>query len=143
MARPASCDRDSSAFSLVEIVLAMGLFVFAFVAMLGLLVTALHAGREAHECSVAAHLGNRVAGEIRSLPFAEQPPAVRYFDFDGHAVSSPETAHFQCTITPLAPPAEWDAPGTARKFRLDWTWPLHARSPRTLSQPVTQSNPDP
>lgn len=153
MVGPTACSLEAAwrrGFSLVEVILAIGLFAFAVMGILGLLVTALQAGREAQEVSMVTHLGNRLISEMRAAPFAAPAAGTRYFDFEGTAVPQAAQAHYACTVEEIPLPAEVAdavpagvAGGLARAYRLDWRWPLHAPSPRTFSSLVVLCNPAP
>ncbi|HRJ73550.1 MAG TPA: hypothetical protein PLS03_15100 [Terrimicrobiaceae bacterium] len=54
-----------SGFSLCEVVISLGIFTFALTALLGLLPTALTAGRNAIDEAAAGHVAEQVAAEVR------------------------------------------------------------------------------
>jgi len=72
-------------FSLVEIVLAIGIVSFAMVAILGLVPVGLNTYRDAMNFSVESAIAQRLAGDIQRTEFANQPatPSVFYFDDQG------------------------------------------------------------
>ena len=97
----------STAFSLIEVVLAIGILAFGFVAILGLLPTGLQLFREAVETSVSSQIAQRVINDAQqtdytvltdeaNLPdsldtFTFQAPKVaagvfRYFDEQGNEI---------------------------------------------------------
>lgn len=65
---PGSAFRSSSAFSLVEVVLALGIAAFCLVAMLGLLPTGLKSAKNTTDQTAAASLLDNVALDLRSTP---------------------------------------------------------------------------
>ena len=89
------------AFSLVEVVLALGICVFALVAMLGLLSTGLSVGQDSREQLQAANLATLLVSERRNsptntyanvlLPSLNQAlpttPVTTYVDSSGHFTS--------------------------------------------------------
>lgn len=94
---------DDRAFSLVEVVLAIGIAAFAFVAILGLLPTGLGVFRQAMDTSVCAQIAQRVISDSQQTDFTtlieqddltkRNDPAnftlrkpVRYFDEQGNEV---------------------------------------------------------
>lgn len=104
----------SSGFSLVEVVLAVGVISFAFVAILGLLPAGLHQFRQAMDTSVASQISQRIIQDAQqtdfdiltevntvakrdpasTTPFTSMvypaggsPRAVRYFDEQGNEIS--------------------------------------------------------
>ena len=97
----------TAAFSLIEVVLAIGVFAFGFVAVLGLLPTGLQLYRESVQTSVSSQIAQRVINDAQqtdypvltdesNLPgsldaFTFQAPKVlagafRYFDEQGNEV---------------------------------------------------------
>jgi uncharacterized protein (TIGR02598 family) len=58
-----------SGFSLVEVVLAVGVISFAFVAILGLLPAGLHQFRQAMDTSVAAQIAQRIIQDAQQTDF--------------------------------------------------------------------------
>jgi len=97
----------TAAFSLVEVVLAVGVFAFGFVAVLGLLPTGLQLFRESVQTSVSSQIAQRVINDAQqtdytvltdesNLPdsldtFTFQAPKVlagafRYFDEQGNEI---------------------------------------------------------
>lgn len=85
----------SAAFSLVEIVLSLGIVSFAFVGVMGLLPAGLEVFRTSMSASIGAQLVQRVLNEAQQTDFAvltggeEQPPyheliRARYFDGQGN-----------------------------------------------------------
>jgi uncharacterized protein (TIGR02598 family) len=98
---------ETAAFSLTEVVLAIGIFAFGFVAVLGLLPTGLQLYRESVQTSVSSQIAQRVINEAQqtdysvltdesNLPdsvdaFTFQAPKVlagafRYFDEQGNEI---------------------------------------------------------
>lgn len=61
--------RISAAFSLVEVVLALGVIGFALLAVIGLLPIGLQSGRASMQETRATHLAERVFATMRSQPF--------------------------------------------------------------------------
>ncbi len=61
--------RGVAAFSLVEVVLALGVIGFALVAIIGLFPTALHSERASIQETRANHLAEQVFSTLRSQPF--------------------------------------------------------------------------
>jgi uncharacterized protein (TIGR02598 family) len=105
--------RRPSGFSLVEVVLAVGVISFAFVAILGLLPAGLHQFRQAMDTSISSQIAQRIIQDAQQsdfdvlteiLPPAKRDPnsivpftsmvypagggsrAVRYFDEQGNEV---------------------------------------------------------
>ena len=100
-------------FSLIEVVLAVGIVNFAVLSIFGLLVVAANTNKRAHEEHLAAQLVQNEFERIRSLSAATFPEtyATRYYDANlndlGTALNS--TAVYQLQITILTPAAPMPA----------------------------------
>lgn len=101
--------RTQRAFSLVEVVLAIGVVSFAFVAILGLLPAGMSQFRKAIDTSVAADIAQRVIDDaqqtdwdtLTNIPW----PAYRYFDERGVEII-PRSAGAATDATALDPQTE-------------------------------------
>lgn len=67
----ASIVKSSSAFSLVEVVLAIGLFVFAIVGVIGLFGPAMRSATEAGASEAVSGVLARAEGELRQMAYDE------------------------------------------------------------------------
>lgn len=65
--------RKSRGFSLVEVVLALGVAAFALMAVLGLLSVAINSGKEAADDTMLVSMSNNLLATWRGKPFAEIP----------------------------------------------------------------------
>ena len=72
--------RGHRAFSLIEVVIAIGIFSFAFIALLGLVPVALQASRDSLDLSNATHLANFLKNEVTRTNFGSSPVSPRWFD---------------------------------------------------------------
>src|SRR5947208_3245796 len=61
--------RSTAAFSLVEVVIALGVIGFALLAIIGLFPSALQSGRASIQETRANHLAEQVFSTLRSQPF--------------------------------------------------------------------------
>jgi len=81
--------RRCAAFSLVEVALALGLFAFALVALLGLLPVAFQACRDSLDISTAAQVADAVAARLQAnFSSLEQGDFVEFDDRGDEATSS-------------------------------------------------------
>lgn len=101
--------RKRSAFSLVEVTLAIGVMAFALLAIFGLLPTGMGVFRQALDTSVSSQIIQRVLNDARETDFAyliqdasnqtitapTGVKAVRYFDDQGNELSVPAGAIYQ------------------------------------------------
>ena len=79
--------RRRSAFSLVEVVMAIGIISFALVAVIGMIPVGLSTMRDAMDDNTAAQIANQITGEVLLTPFskldANFSAAVFYYDDQG------------------------------------------------------------
>ncbi|XHR28463.1 MAG: hypothetical protein ACFUZC_21420 [Chthoniobacteraceae bacterium] len=139
------------AFSLIEIVVAMGVVSFSLTAMMGLLSVSLGSSKASTEDTVLAAMASDILGDLRRQSFANaqtyvqaSTPAVTYFDSNGQRlrdktglVDLDRTAAlavgalYQCTQTAQVDGDTSSASGTANLLRakLTFVWPAVAPSP--------------
>jgi type II secretory pathway pseudopilin PulG len=65
--------RLQGGFSLVEVVIALGIITFTLVALIGLLAGGLQSGRESVEDVQAAHITSTILGQRRAAPVLDEP----------------------------------------------------------------------
>lgn len=92
---------SGKAFSLVEIVMALGIFAFAIIGVVFLLGTGLTASRETQLDSALSSALTTAAALLRSGP-APLVPTTYYFDLQGSRVTNTGSAHYALTATLLA-----------------------------------------
>lgn len=97
-------------FSLVEVVLCLGVVGFAFVALLGLLPLGLKTFRQAMETSIQSQIAQQISSELQQVRFSDLTSAnyasshfPQYFDDQGMAVSGPNDPNRIYTVTAAAP----------------------------------------
>jgi len=111
---PAACPphpRRLAAFSLIEVILAIGIVALAFIPLLGLLPTGLQSFRSAVDQTVASQIAQKIAGEAQQSDFENitGPGPERYFDGeavelgDGGKASSLYTARMAVLEDPSQP----------------------------------------
>lgn len=90
-------------FSLIEVVLALGILGLAFVPLMGLLPAGMDTFRSSVDRSAAARVVEQLANEARQSEFKEVRSSVSdlYFDELGNEVQSPGAAIFQARLTVL------------------------------------------
>lgn len=75
---PAACIYGSHAFSLVEVVIALGLFSFAAVSIMGLMGVGITTTRETIDSSVSSQILQELSGKIFLTPYSRL--TTEYFD---------------------------------------------------------------
>ena len=92
--------RRRTGFSLVEVVLAIGVVAFGIVALLGMLTLSTGLSRNSDQDTMLATMSRQVTSELRNTAFASLPPTgtILYFDADGTKLTSNKGAIYQCQI---------------------------------------------
>ena len=100
----------AAGFSLVEVVLAIGVVAFAFVPMLGLLPVGLTTFRQSIETTVGSQIVERIINQAQETDFntlvnpSSNPyPQKLYFDDQGNQLSSPAGSVYLAEVTVVAP----------------------------------------
>ena len=97
--------RHNTAFSMVELVLAIGVLSFAFVGLLGLLPVAVTTFGKAIDTSVGMQISQRVVDEALLSDFntfLSKPQAVRYFDDQANELADTKGAIYFVNVRTLA-----------------------------------------
>jgi uncharacterized protein (TIGR02598 family) len=93
---------EGKAFTLVEVLLAIGVVSFAMVGILGLIPAGLNTFRSTMFSSVESGIVHQLAGEVQRTDFDNQNTAtqVYYFDNQGIAAASAREALFIAEVCP-------------------------------------------
>lgn len=157
----AYCETNDSkrGFSLVEVVLALGVISFAIIAIFGVLPIGLNTGRSAQDDTRAVQLAQTIIDSMASqaqtqftaisLPVASPTPppidlstskstvaapAVKvYADNDGKLSDSPSGATYVVSIITDNAPTGFDT-GYANEVTINVAWPVAAASPAQTVQ---------
>lgn len=94
-------------FSLIEVVLCIGIVAFAFLAILGLLPAGLGNFRQSIDNTVGSQIVQRLVGEAQQTDFptltASTAPVLRYFDDQGNEMTSSQNYLYTAEISVQAP----------------------------------------
>lgn len=97
-----------SAFSLIEVTLAIGIVGFAFIPMMGLLPTGLNVFHQSIGVSVSAQIAQRVIGEAQQTDFTtlsslagSSGAPTRYFDNEGGEITDPTSVKWIYAVKTL------------------------------------------
>jgi Tfp pilus assembly protein PilV len=100
--RPAARGRrvTARAFSLCEVAIAVGIFVFALTALLGLLPSALTSARHSLDLSTATQLADGLAAEYERTEFSALPgkETWHYFDDLGNELPGADQAVYRAKV---------------------------------------------
>lgn len=113
------------AFSLTEIVIALGILSFALVAIIGLLNVGLRSSNDAHIDTVKAATVRSILSSLRTNQPASYAGETRWYKFDGSTNGGSTDAYFECVITTNAPPSAISAQRMAG-VRLEFRYPVSA-----------------
>jgi type II secretory pathway pseudopilin PulG len=118
----------TSAFSLVEITLALGIAAFCLIAVFGLMPVGMQTNRNAKSQTRATNLMAAVMSDLRAtprtkttslqfcIPLSGSPPAL-YFDSEGRCSSNPGGSTKPCGGSNWVPPLE-------TRYQVNITFPL-------------------
>ncbi len=88
-----------AAFSLIEVVLALGIVAVTFVPVAGLLPLGLQSYHDANDNTIKAEIFQRIVNELQQTDFASLTsspnPPYRYFDYQGNEVTASEQYIYQ------------------------------------------------
>jgi len=113
-----------AAFSLVEIVLAIGIVSFALLGMMGLVSVSFQSERSSASDTDLAALSQQVFSSLRSRPFTNLSDTNYFFDADGSLTTNSAGAVYECAVTMAADPSL--PAGSFKNARLQFTWPVSA-----------------
>ena len=131
------------AFSLVEIVLALGIISFGCVAIFGLLSVTATVNRRSSDETAIATMSRQVISSIKQQEFSTVQASLvgattnLFFDQSGTLLPSSESALYQCAVTGLADASTTSSFSNGQtqvnliKFRLVFTWPLDGSASNT------------
>ena len=104
-------------FSLVEVVLALGVISVAVVSLFGLLTISTGSSRLSDEDTVIAAIARQVDTELHNTTFANLPTSgtAWYFDNEGHHLTTAAGAVYQCRIN-LTDVTGYDSTGGAQNL---------------------------
>jgi uncharacterized protein (TIGR02598 family) len=111
---------SGGAFSLVEIVMVIGIISFALVPVFALLPLGLGMAKDAMQKSAYGHIILKISNELSVLPFENVgEPQEFYFDRAGGLVRNPEDASFSAIVHPVTGSSDALFPGAGRLANLE------------------------
>ena len=122
-------------FSLVEIVIALGIASFSLIAIVNLLAVGLKASREANTDTTVTAIIQTVSSRIRSTDDLQTLPSRIDYDQQGEE-SSAADAYYRCDISIGAPNGLiWNDidPTHLRNVELKVSWPEGSPNPESLT----------
>jgi uncharacterized protein (TIGR02598 family) len=131
-----------TAFSLVEITLAIGIVAFAFVALLGLVPVGLGSFRQSLDTSVRSQIVQRIATEAQQTDFKllqKLEDANRYYDDEGTEVRPDEKARSIYTVKIELPTKGQTIAGESKSENLAIVLITIAYDPARVAAPLIAS----
>jgi uncharacterized protein (TIGR02598 family) len=98
--------RSRTAFSLIEVVVALAIFAFAFIAIIGVLPIGLSAARSVTNFTLQAQLIKQVVSTLQETPFAEVAVSSGFttnFTRQGDPATTSSPAYYTVTSTVVPP----------------------------------------
>jgi len=127
------------AFTLVEVVLGLGVISFCLTILMGLFAAGLLSSKRSHDDTQLATLTWSVANELRAtnayelgasaIPWALKP-YTNFYDVEGQ-VTTQAAAYYTCNIGPSPAPAASFVPANVQVVRLVFTYPNVVPAPYT------------
>ena len=96
--------RDSRAFSLIEVVIAIGIFAFAIVPIIGLLGSGMGTLKDSMSDTVRSDIARRVVGEYQRMPYSNLVASTSFFDSEGGRLASSNAETIFIAIATLSNP---------------------------------------
>jgi uncharacterized protein (TIGR02598 family) len=115
------------AFSLVEVVVALGLVSFVIVALLGLLSIGMKSSRQAEEDTRIAGMGSSVLALLRNVESLPAGGTNLLFDAEGNETTNAAASFYECAAS-FRVPADSEIPGVGTNavvVVLRFSWPAN------------------
>jgi len=101
-----SCGRNKRAFSLVEVVLALGIFSVSILSIVGLMATGLNSANGSSTNLAVTNIMRELRANIQSMPFSNlsRTGSITYhFGTDGYTNTASSAYYYTAILTPAAP----------------------------------------
>ena len=148
---------DRCAFSLVEVVLALGVIGFAIVAIIGVIPIGLHTSHSSQDETRAAQVAQAIFSSLASqtqtqfnnvqlqrndnstavFDLTQSSTATLYVDNDGKLIQTASAAVYSINVTTNSSPAGFDA-GYANEVTLAVAWPASAPAANQTKRDFTR-----
>ena len=128
----AVCGRRNCAFSLVEVVLALGILSFAGLAVVGLLVAGLNSSRESNTKLAVANITRHLRADLQATNYTSLTNGTNYFTDEGYQITNGTTSNrfYTAVISPAAPvyPTNGTTSTNAKTVALNIFYPYPANA---------------
>jgi uncharacterized protein (TIGR02598 family) len=98
--------RKSCAFSLVEVVVSLGIFSFAVLSIVCLMATGLGSAKDSNTNLVIANITRNLRANLQAMPYSSLvsgTPITYYFTDSGFPTATPSTCFYTVVMTPGVP----------------------------------------
>jgi uncharacterized protein (TIGR02598 family) len=96
--------RNVCAFSLIEVVIAIGIFAFAIVPIIGLLGSGMGTLKDSMSDTVRTDIARRIVGEYQRMPYSSLVASTNFFDSEGVRLASSNAETIFLAIATLSNP---------------------------------------
>jgi uncharacterized protein (TIGR02598 family) len=130
--------RAARGFSLIEVVLAIGIVSFCLLALIGLFGLGMNGSRHANDDTFLGSMVTRVAGDLRTQGASFTSGTNYFFDNRGLVVSSVDTtAYYECEVTTQSPTGITATSTNFQTGKMIFTWPVSvARAKRPFTNTI-------
>jgi uncharacterized protein (TIGR02598 family) len=98
---------SKSGFSLVEVVLALGIFSISILSIVGLMATGLNSASGSSTNLATTNIMRELRSDVQSMPFSSLSrtgsPVIYYFSVEGYQTTTVGAYFYKVTLTPVAP----------------------------------------
>jgi uncharacterized protein (TIGR02598 family) len=122
--------RGTRAFTLVEVVIAVAIFTFAVVAMLGLMTVAMRSTHKADTQASSAAIVTTVMGQLTSQNFTNTVASLPFTDYFTHegAQTNAAAAVYKCAVTDVSPAASPTTFLHQVQLMISWPAPVYTQT---------------
>lgn len=138
MMSPTSLPSKHSGFSLVEVVIALGIISFALIALLNLGNIVISQAQVSQTDVISVHILQEVSTRDRTRPKANLADTSYFFDAQGNPTLNEVDAFFSCTseaVSTSVPGIPPDATSLSVRL-LTLSWPVHAAKKNITRLPI-------
>jgi len=126
---------EERSFSLVEIVIALGLVSFVLVALIGLMSVGLKAMKDSHHETLVSDMALTALSKLKETDYSALPVATNYYyTYDG-VVTNVTSGYYLCAINLSVPSGAMAvAPGLSdhsKRIHMELIWPLNGKIQET------------
>jgi len=101
---PPDCAGKKRGFSLIEVMLALGVFSFGVLSIVGLMATGLDSTADSRTNLAIANITRQLRASLQATPYSSVASGTSYsFTYGGYPVTSATGAYYTATLSPVSP----------------------------------------